>query len=229
MDSLTYPGEAYFSYTARPDHLGEGMLQMDALTCNYPSHRTIIVMDVENSTARTNPGRAQIRRAMYELIEIASRMSGVTSENRDPLVDRGDGVIMLIHPVDRLPKTMLLSRFIPCLARLLADHNRRNPNVGFRLRIAMHAGEVHFDHWGPFGESVDLACRLVDAAEFRAWLRMRRAPLALVVSDDVYSTMVNHGYKGIEALFFHRVVHVDLAGYSEFGWVSVPPLVGVNC
>jgi hypothetical protein len=62
----------------------------------------------------------------------------------------------------------------------------------------VHAGEIHVDDNGFFGEALDLACRLLDAPVFKkTLLRATTAPAALVVSDDIFWSIVKHGYEGL--------------------------------
>src|SRR5437588_10909670 len=126
---------------------------------------------------------------MYWTLTEALRASGITERYRDPLVDRGDGVMILIRPSDQLPMTLLLSTFIPVLRQLI-----QSTGQAFRLRIALHAGQVHHDQWGQYGESLDIVCRLLDAPALKDVLANTVAPLALVVSDDTYQSIIRHGY-----------------------------------
>jgi hypothetical protein len=48
-----------------------------------PRYRVIFAVDVERSTTRTNPMKAQLRHTMYELIEDALRESGVLGQHHD--------------------------------------------------------------------------------------------------------------------------------------------------
>ena len=128
-------------------------------------------------------------------------VAGIGSHHHDPFTDRGDGVLVLLRPADELPKPLLLSRLIPILASLLVAHNSSispadQPRV-LRLRAVIHAGEVHYDEKGPFGEDLDVAFRLLDAPRFKAHLRSATVPLALVASDYIYQTIIRHGYDGI--------------------------------
>src|SRR6266545_1374399 len=84
-----------------------------------PHHRAIVLVDIEGSTARTNIGRAWLRQSMYDLLKRALRASRIAEHHRDPLIDRGDGVLVLIHPVQQVPKTVLLNIFVPTLSRLI--------------------------------------------------------------------------------------------------------------
>jgi hypothetical protein len=87
----------------------------------------------------------------------------------------------------------------------------------------VHAGEVHFDRRGAFGEAIDITCRLLDAPELKLQLSQTTAPLVLVVSDDIYHSLIRHRYDGIDDKAFEPMVHVEVAGNAHCGWVYVPP------
>jgi hypothetical protein len=200
---------------------------MDALPLALPLHRFIVAVDVEGSTTRTNPAKGRLRAVMYELFQATMRLSGISKDLHDPLFDRGDGAMLLIHPVDELPKTLLLNTFIPALSLLLTEHNKKSPETGFRLRCAVHAGDAHFDRWGVFGEAIDLTCRLLDAPELKAKLAETTAPLVLVVSDDIHRWVVSQGYDGIDGVSFEPLVWVRVRERRHRGWVHVPPVPAI--
>src|SRR5690349_3164400 len=91
-----------------------------------PVHRTIVAVDIEASTARTDVAKARLRTVMYDLLETALLECGIDEAHRDPPNDRGDGAFVLIHPVDQAPKPLLLSTFIPVLADMLAEYAARH-------------------------------------------------------------------------------------------------------
>lgn len=196
---------------------------------SVPLHRSIIAIDIERSTdpARTNPIRGELRHEAYRLLDAAMRTAGITEKHCDPLTDRGDGVLALVHPVDYLPKTLLLNPVIPVLVKLLAD---RNDSLGsaeryrreLRLRVVIHAGEVHCDDKGYFGEALDVAFRLLDAPRLKGCLRHSVAPLVLVVSEDIYLSIVRHEYDGIPGSAFVPLVRVTVSGRRHRGWVHIP-------
>jgi class 3 adenylate cyclase len=177
-----------------------------------PRHRAIVAVDIEGSTRRTNRARALMRNAMYDLLEEALLLSGIGERHRD-LVDRGDGAFVLVHPVDEAPKTVLLTMVIPTLSELLTQYETARPEHGFRLRVAMHAGEVHFDNRGWYGEDLDITARK---------LRQTSAPLVLVVSQDIYRSVIRHGYDGIDDSTFEQTVQVQIGGQRQRGWVQIP-------
>jgi hypothetical protein len=193
---------------------------------SLPVHRCIFAVDVEHSTQRTNPVKEELRRHVYQLVGKALDVAGITDMYRDPFIDRGDGVLVLIHPVDDVPKPVLLARLIPALADLLARRNASVPPCEqsrlLRMRAVIHAGEVHQDGNGFFGEDLDVACRLLDAPRLKAYLRKARVPLALAVSDEIYWSVIRHGYDGIDGNEFRPIVTVTVGGRRRKGWVQVP-------
>jgi hypothetical protein len=192
-----------------------------------PHHRSIIAVDIERSTTRTNPVKAEQRRTVYELFDTALRSAGIQERHRDRFIDRGDGILALIHPVDQAPKALLLTRAIPTLHRLSADHNDSLPRTcqpqrQMRLRVVVHSGEVHYDTNGCFGEALDLAFRLLDAAQVKKALRAANGPLALVVSEDIHRSVIRHAYDGIDQRTFHPLVRVQVADRRHTGWIHIP-------
>jgi hypothetical protein len=187
-----------------------------------PHHRTIFAVDIEGSTTRNNSAKADLRGAMYELVEQSLRANGITDNYRDPFVDRGDGILTLVRPVDEVPKTLLLAKVIPTLSDLLADHGQQHPDQRLRLRAVLHAGEVHQDMQGNFGEALDIAFRLLDAPEVKQAFRVCTAPLLLVVSDLIFESIVRQGYDGIDERAFTQVADVLVAARHHQGWVCLP-------
>jgi hypothetical protein len=195
---------------------------------SIPVHRSILAVDIERSTSRTNPVKEELRRQVYRLLDEALAKAGIDERHLDPMEDRGDGVLALIHPVDEVPKTLLLGTFVPLLNTLLADYNgglsavERAAGLGMRLRVAIHAGEVHIDGRGFFGEEVDVACRLLDAKRFKKILSDSRVPLALIVSEDIYWSIVRHDYAGIRGAAFQHAVNMEVFGRRRQGYVHLP-------
>jgi hypothetical protein len=200
---------------------------MAPLTASLPHYRAIVALDIERSTSRPNPIKGELRNKTYELFEVALRTAGIGSRHRDRFVDRGDGILALIHPVNQAPKALLLNRVVPFFSRLLTEYNASLPRHSLaqrqlRIRVVMHAGEVHYDANGCFGEALDVAFRLLDAARVKRALREAADPLILVVSGDIYSSVVRHGYDGIDRQTFHPLVRVEVAGMRYPGWIYIP-------
>ncbi|PNE13247.1 hypothetical protein [Amycolatopsis sp. BJA-103] len=181
-------------------------------------YRVIMAVDMEKSTTRTNPAKAHLRRAMYDSVNHALHAGGITDHHRDPFIDRGDGVLVLLHPTEHVPKTRLLDTIMPTLATRLVDCHGQCP----RLRAVVHAGEIHYDRQGCFGEALDTAFRLLDAPRVKAELRHSPSPLTLVVSEDIYRAVVRHDYPNIPEAAYRGTVRVRVRGQTHRGWTHQP-------
>jgi HD domain len=189
--------------------------------------RAIIALDIERSTSRPDPVKAELRIMLYELFDAALRSAGIHARHRDRFIDRGDGLLALIHPEGQESAALLLNRVVPVLSRLLTHYNASLPSASrpqrqLRVRIVVHAGEVHYDANGCFGEALDIAFRLLDAPSVKRALTTSQNPLVLVVSGDIYGSVTCHGYNGIDRSAFHRLVSAQIAGNQHPGWIHIP-------
>lgn len=192
-----------------------------------PVHRSILAIDIERSTARTNLVKLELRRQIYQLLGEAMTAAGIKESHCEPLADRGDGVLALIHPLDEVPRSRLIDPFVPVLAQRLGERNAlldpgERVERGLRLRVVVHAGDILRDEYGPFGAELDVAFRLLDAQVVKTCLRESRAPLVLVISDLIYESVVLHRYGGICPEDFRRAIRVRVCGLRRYGWVHLP-------
>jgi hypothetical protein len=193
---------------------------------SFPVDRNILALDIEGSTQRTNPVRGELRDDVYQIVDDAFDEVGIDYRNCDRIIDRGDGLMVLLRLTDDFPKPFLLSRLMPALARLLVTRNNGiSPTEEtriMRLRAVVHTGDVHFDRKGPYGEDLDLACRLLDAPRFKAYLKTALEPLAVVASDTIYQSIIRHGYDGLNGKEFGQLVNVTVGQQRRKGWVQLP-------
>ena len=195
---------------------GRGLLRQPPILRRPVAHqRTIVALDIERSTSRPDPVKAELRATMYDLFDAALRAAGLHRRHRDRFADRGDGFLALIHGVDRTPE-VLLRRVIPAFGVLLAEYNTvRPPLRQLRVRVVVHAGLVHYDANGCFGEALDTAFRLLDATCVKKALRTAQAPLALVVSVGLGES-VPHGRAGDAG----RLVSVEVGSHRHRGLIQ---------
>jgi tetratricopeptide (TPR) repeat protein len=154
-------------------------------------HRTILAVDVESfgDPARTNADQVAVRDLVYRALANAFAGAGVVWDECDR-EDRGDGVLVVIPPT--VPKAVLPDAVSRCLAAELLAHNDANGDAGrrIRLRMAIHAGEIHYDDHGVAGRSVNHTFRLLEAAELKSVLARSSSVLALIVSDWFFDEVV---------------------------------------
>ena len=149
-----------------------------------PRRRAIVGLDIEQSTSRPDPVKAEFRIMLYELFEAALRSADIGPDRRGQFMDRGDGLLVLIDPAE---EARLLSRVVPVFAQLLSGYNAglpvAAPAPGPRRGTR---GRSPRDDNGCFGEALDIACRLLDAPEAKATLKASPGPLLLVTTLETF-------------------------------------------
>jgi hypothetical protein len=202
-------------------------LAFAALIRNQPlrpfRRRGIVALDIEGSTSRPDPVKAELRTMLYELFDAALRSAGVSARRRDRFTDRGDGLLALIDPADQ---ALLFNLVIPVFSRLLAGYNASLPDPGardrqLRVRVVMHTGNVHDDDNGCFGEALDIAFRLLDAPRVKTTLKAAQGPVLLVVSSDVLNLVASR-CRSVTGHTASRLVTVQVAGHEHQGWIHIP-------
>ena len=194
-----------------------------------PVHRLIFAVDIEASTERNNLAKGELRRILYELLDRALEAAGIGARHREPYTDRGDSALILIKPHDDVPKTLVLGQLVPILTALLAEHNTSvtRPELRMRLRAVVHAGEVHEDDKGFYGDDLDAAFRLLEAPRLKKSLKVATAsPLILVVSEEIFNGIVQQGY--LDGAVFEPLVRVRVGRRQRRGWVHIPDPVSVD-
>jgi hypothetical protein len=196
---------------------------LDARLPDGPVHRLIFAVDIEGSTERTNPAKGELRRILYDLLDRALEAAGIGARHLEPLTDRGDSVLILIKPHDDVPKTLLLGQLVPIMTSLLAEHNATvaRPELRVRLRAVVHAGEIHEDDKGFYGDDLDAAFRLLEAPSLKKALKQAAgSPLILVVSEEIFHSIVEQGY--LDGASFEPLVRVRVGRRQRRGWVQIP-------
>jgi hypothetical protein len=202
---------------------------LDVRLPDGPVHRLIFAVDIEGSTERTNPAKGELRRILYELLDQALEAAGIGARHLEPYTDRGDSVLILIKPHDDIPKTLVLGQLVPILTALLAEHNVAvvRPELRVRLRAVVHAGEVHEDDKGFYGDDLDAAFRLLEAPRLKKALKEATAsPLILVVSEEIFNGIVQQGY--LDGAVFELLVRVRVGRRQRRGWVHIPDPVSLD-
>ncbi len=108
------------------------------------------------------------------------------------------------------------------LRGLIRRHNHVScPAAGIQLRAAAHIGPVGHDGHGFVGSDINLLFRMLEARPLKRALAGSGAELALIVSDDVYRSLVCRCPSLVSPEAFQRVkfqVKYDRA----WGWTYLP-------
>ena len=122
-----------------------------------------MIVDVEKfgDPARNDDHQLAVRAAMYKALKLSFAKAHIRWR-RCVVEDRGDGAFVLIPQA--VPKSRLVTRLPAQLADSLERHNASCPAPEqIRLRMALHAGEVHYDAHGVAGAAINMAFRLLEA------------------------------------------------------------------
>jgi tetratricopeptide (TPR) repeat protein len=139
--------------------------------------------------------------------------------------DRGDGVLVVIPPA--VAKSVLVESLPQQFrSRLVAYNQSHGAGERIRLRMALHAGEIHYDDHGVVGTAVNHAFRLLDAEAFRATLAGTDAVLAVITSSWFFDEVVWHSQPSTRAAY--QPVRVEVKETSAVAWVCLPG-VAVQC
>jgi hypothetical protein len=187
------------------------------------AHCTVVVVDVEAFGRRLNPNQLRVRRGMYRSLERSFATAGIPW-GACRYSDLGDGVLVLA-PAE-IPKTLFADLLLGALADELAIHNEVHPAPeGFRLRLALHAGEVSSDEHGVTGSSILHAQHLVDAPELKSALADAAAVLAVIASDWFFGEVVRHAERGRAEAY--RAVAVANGAEPAAAWIRLVPAPAV--
>ena len=104
-----------------------------------------------------------------------------------------------------MPKVRLAASMLTQLGAALLRHNAScSARTRIRLRIALHAGEVHFDTHGVVGKAINHTFRLAETPALKAALLSSPGLLAIIVSDWFYDEVIRH-YPAAEPDAYRRV------------------------
>jgi class 3 adenylate cyclase len=183
-------------------------------------HYSFVAFDIEGFSTRADPVQSTLRKDLYLVVGAAVADAGL---DWDALrhADSGDGM-MLYVPASVSP-IVLAGPMLRALQDRLAERERRSSaEYAMRLRVALHHGLAQRDAHGWAGDAINLTARLLDGQPVRdALAAAQRANMVVIVSEDLYQTVVRHRYRTIDSAAYRRVTFA-VKRDSLTGWVSVP-------
>ncbi|WP_395104671.1 substrate-binding domain-containing protein [Actinomadura sp. SCN-SB] len=185
-----------------------------------PQHRSIFWVDIAHSSdpRRSDIDRQDVRAAMYGSVRRAFRRARLPFHNFNNRFhrhqeDRGDGAFWLLWP--SLPKSRLVDA-LPHLASALDAYNKNaTEGTTIKLRVALHAGEVHFDTHGVSGNAMDYTARLLDAPEFKALFDESDSSLGVITSEWFHRSVIRQDPRYEPERYRRLAVSVRDAGEGE--------------
>lgn len=177
-----------------------------------------VVMDIENWGGRPGCNQSRMQHALREIIARGMSASSI-EEAAIRRTSRGDGVILGI-PTE-VAKETITSGFLKSLNRELRLYDDEcPPDEVMRLRISLHAGDAQDggEEWA--GNSVVVACRLVDSEILHRVLKAASsAVLAIIVSDVWYDAVLRERWADPTG---YAQVAPRVKDYHGGAWIKVP-------
>lgn len=161
-----------------------------------------------------------VRAGLYRILEESFEDAGVPWRecHRE---DRGDGVLVVVPAL--VATESLISPLTERVREGLRRHNKLSSEPAqIRLRMALHAGHVHFDAYGVAGQTLVHAFRLLEAPTFKTAFAATGRELGCVVSDRLYDDVIRHG-PGLIDPDLYDAISVSVKETEARAWVHFPP------
>jgi class 3 adenylate cyclase/tetratricopeptide (TPR) repeat protein len=182
-------------------------------------HRTIVVVDVAEFTRpdRTVPHQLAVQEGLHDVLRAA-----LTAAGADPhdcvIEDRGDGALILVPP--SVSKSELADRLPDRLVAEIRRHNvTRVAAAQIKLRVGLHAGDIRRNEQGWVGKAVNLAFRILDAAEAKVELGRSGRLVALIVSPHFYEEVIKQDPAGAPEAYRH--IDVSVKTFEGNAWLRL--------
>jgi len=182
---------------------------------------TLFAVDIAGFTSprRDDDIRLYLHEELYEVLEKAFDGSGIPWAGCF-CEDRGDGALIVVPPsiackgiIDPLPER---------LRGLIRRHNHVScPAAGIQLRAAVHIGPVEHDSHGFVGSDINMLFRMLEAQPLKRALAGSGAELAMIVSDDVYRSLVCRYPSLVSPDAFQRV-RFQVKHTRTWAWTYLP-------
>jgi hypothetical protein len=184
----------------------------------HPSPAILLVVDMCSFSELTNPAQLAARKRLYDLLATAFAAGGV-EWNQCVREDRGDGVLVIV-PTD-VPKAVVLDSVLTKISEAVEAAPRLDSGWSIRLRMAVHAADIHRDANGFASAELNFVFRLCDAPALRDAMKATERRCAILVSDHLFQTVVRHRYDNLDPSAYHQVT-VSVKETSATGWLSIP-------
>jgi hypothetical protein len=183
---------------------------------------SVVAFDIVGFGDRRRDDEVQlyVRSELYRILEQAFEAAGVPWQicYRE---DRGDGVLLIVPGL--VSTELLISPLIDQVRAGLRRHNKLSSDAAqIRLRMALHAGHVHFDAYGVAGRTLVHAFRLLEAPAFKTAFAATGRELGFVASDRLYDDVIRHG-PGLIDPEPYEPISVSVKETETRAWIYVPP------
>ena len=175
---------------------------------------------------RIEPVQAHLRAVLYRLLQTAIERCDV---GFDACMhkDQGDGVIVVLPP--GVSMTVAAGQFVDEMHDGLRAHNQvSDVPAKLRLRVALHAGEIHADRYGLIGSAIVHLTRLLNAGEVKHVLAKSSAPMVVVASGQLYHDVIRHGWDRVNPCEY-APIEIQNKETTTRAWIRLPGENAVAC
>ena len=180
----------------------------------------MVLVDVEHfgDPERTDHHRLSVRDGVYGSLASAFAEAHIPWQDCE-IHDCGDGAMVLVPA--QVSKSRIVQLLPDQLVTALAKHNAdREPKARVRLRLALHAGEVHHDERGPCGDALNFAFRLLDAVAAKQLLALSSGLLVVIASELLYQGVIRHDPEAAPGEY--RQVGFTTKETQSVAWLRIP-------
>ncbi|MBW8797813.1 MAG: hypothetical protein JF597_30780 [Streptomyces sp.] len=190
----------------------------------WPGFRpcTCIAVDAQAYGSKNDRNQSELQHELPRLLDRAARGAGL-DRSEWQIQRTGDEQLAVRRQDGSEPR--LVDDYVRHLVAELRHHNaQRVPEARMRLRAVIHQGLVELAENGFAGSAVVATARLLTARPlYDALAAHPEADLALLLSDDVYRSVVAGGHTTLTTADFTHVT-VQVKEYEASAWLRVPTL-----
>jgi hypothetical protein len=174
-------------------------------------------VDIVNYSFRSSPAKKDLQQRLADLVDGVLDDLGIRVPDTDH-EGTGDGMNVF------LPETAEVHRALPVLLRSCGDRLAQD-NARFRdrmrLRLATAVGPTGLAALGFSGKTVVDMIRLLNSEVLRrSALDNPGADLVALISDQLYSYVIDEGYPGLDPARLQRRL-VTVKEFSGYAWLWV--------
>ncbi|MFD8816968.1 hypothetical protein ACFV23_37150 [Streptomyces sp. NPDC059627] len=186
----------------------------------YPC--TCIAVDAQAYGSKNDRNQSEFQHDLPRLLDRAAKRAGL--DRSEWQIQRTGDEQLAVRPLDG-SEPRLVDDYVRHLVAELRHHNaQRVPEARIRLRAVIHQGLVELAENGFAGSAVVATARLLTARPlYDALAAHPDADLALLLSDDVYRSVVAGGHTTLSTEDFTHVT-VQVKEYEASAWLRVPTL-----
>ncbi|NKE62977.1 hypothetical protein FXN61_42160 [Lentzea sp. PSKA42] len=151
----------------------------------------------------TESDRQVARAPLHRVLRTAFAESDISWESCRH-TERREGVLVVVPP--SVATSTIVDRLISHLEAGIRRYNREAAPLRIQLRASLHVGPVTVSAEGLSGRSIATASRLLNAPALMNHLARTDADLAVMVSSQVYETVIRHASGFADPTRYEEVV-----------------------